>query len=984
MKKFIRKLSAFTLLLMIGLSVFAQTTITGTVTSSSESEVLPGVNIVVKGTTRGVITGADGKYAIEVESPDDVLVFSMIGMQPEERTVGNRKIINVEMTQSRIGLDEVVVVGYGTMKKSDLTGSIVSMDEEQMTETKSNNVLESLLGKAAGVDIQRSNGRSGGGVDILIRGNRSLSASNSPLVIVDGIPYGDNIDIDPADIESIEILKDVSSTAIYGSRGANGVILITTKKGSSGVSKVYFSAYYGITEPFQKVPVFDREGYIKAKIDANRLLEDWESDPIIENVFAGGDLTGYEEGTYTDWQEIVTQLGARQNYHVGFTGGSDKFTYNTSINYYDEEGVVVADEFSRMTYKLNLEGKVTDNITVGGSSILTYKERNGRGPRYIDAVLGSPICEAYDSLGNYIYQPNFANPRKSPLAQAQDEVNDRTTRIFNTFYAQVQFSDNLSFRTNAGVDMDFNRYGYMYPQKAENEGYSESGSNISQDLSYTWTNLLNYTNSFGKNDLGVTLGQEAHYSRDEYYSLYGIRQDFERSLWYNLTTNKDQQITSNLVEQSMLSFFGRVSYNYDDKYIINVTGRYDGASQLAEGNKWDFFPSASAAWRISSEEFMKDISQINNLKLRVGYGLSGNSSVDPYGTAAALNVNPLYVQFGEPGAEVTEFGYRPNSLSSKKLKWETTNSTNIGLDLGLFENRIVANFDLFWSHTYDLLLSDKLPLSSGFFNVMTNAGETKSNGIELNLTTVNINSGGFKWTSALTFSKISDEIVSLTSGVLRDVGNRWFVGEPLRVYYDYKKEGVWQLDEKEEANAAGSFVGHIKVEDTTGDGLVNVDDRIILGQRDPKWTGSFINTFKYKGLDLTVNLYARMGHMIDASAYAFDPRMYDNQLEINYWTPNNPTNEYPRLDASLAEMDYEYTLRYKDGSFIKMKNLTLGYTLPTKLVSKATMSKVRIYFSSNNPLILYTNLDEGIDPENGGSYNWPLARTFIFGINVEF
>ncbi|MDA3817535.1 MAG: TonB-dependent receptor [Prolixibacteraceae bacterium] len=984
MKNFIRKLSAVSLLIIMSLGVFAQTSVTGTVTSESDNEGLPGVNIVVKGTTRGVITNVDGKYAIDVDSPDDVLVFSMIGMQAKERVVGNRNVIDVSLAESRIGLDEVVVVGYGTMKKSDLTGSIVSMDEEQMTETKSNNVLESLQGKAAGVDIQRSSGRSGGGVDILIRGSRSLSASNSPLVIVDGIPYGDDIDINPADIESIEILKDVSSTAIYGSRGANGVILITTKKGSSDVSKVYFSAYYGVTEPFQKVPVFDREGYINAKIDANRSIDDWGADPIIENVFSGDEQTGYEDGTYTDWQDIVTQLGTRQSYHVGFMGGNDKFTYNTSISYYDEEGVVLADEFRRMTYKLNLEGKVTEDITVGGSSILTFKERNGRGPRYIDAVLGSPICEPYDSLGNYIYQPNFANPRKSPLAQTKDEVNDRTTRIFNTFYAQVQLSPNLSFRTNAGVDMDFNRYGYMYPQQSEDEGYSESGSNISHDISYTWTNLLNYTNSFGKTNLGVTLGQEAHYSRDEYYSLYGIRQDFERSLWYNLTTNKDQQITSNLVEQSMLSFFGRVNYNYDNKYLLNVTGRYDGASQLAEGNKWDFFPSASGAWRVSSEEFMKDISQISNLKLRVGYGVSGNSSVDPYGTAAALNANPLYVQFGEPGAEVTEFGYRPNSLSSKTLKWETTHSTNLGIDLGLFDNRVVANFDLFWSHTYDLLLSDKLPLSSGFFNVMTNAGETKSNGIELNLSTVNIDAGRFKWTSALTFSKISDEIVALTSGVMRDVGNQWFVGEPLKVIYDYKKEGVWQLDEQEQANAAGSFVGHIKVEDTNNDEAVNVDDRIILGQRDPKWTGSFINTFKYNGFDLTVNLYARMGHMIDASAYAFDPRMYDNQLEINYWTPNNPTNEYPRLDASLAEMDYEYTLRYKDGSFMKMKNLTLGYTLPTDLVSRAKMSKVRIYFSSSNPFILYTNLDEGIDPENGGSYNWPLARTFIFGINVEF
>jgi TonB-linked SusC/RagA family outer membrane protein len=979
------KLIALGLFVLCAPQLMAQINITGHVKSGSDNLPLPGVNIIIKGTTTGTLSDLDGNYQLSVPNSESIIVFSMMGLLTEEFAVGNQSVINMVMIEDLIGLDEVVVVGYGTMRKSDLTGSIVTMKEDQMSETKSNNVLESLQGKAAGVDIQRESGRTGEGVDILIRGSRSLNASNEPLIIVDGIPYGSTIDIDQNDIASIEILKDVSSTAIYGSRGANGVILITTKKGSSKESKITFSSYYGITEPFQTVPVFNRADYIKAKIDANRSIEDWDAEPVLENVFPGEELAGYNNGTETDWQDLVTQLGTRKNYHIGFMGGNDKTIFNTSVTYYNEEGVVLADNYKRFTYKLNLESKINDYITVGGSSILTFKDRDGRGPRYIDAVLQSPISEAYDSAGNYKFQPNFANPRKSPLAQTYDQENDRTTRLFNTFFAQINIMNNLSFRTNIGVDMDFNRKGYMYPKKSEDEGYSESGTDFNHDLAYTWTNLLNYSQEIDIHNFGVTLGQEAHYSREETYGLYGQSQDYERSLWYNLSTNKDpKNLSSNLVEQSLLSFFGRINYNYNNKYLLNFTGRYDGASQLSEGNKWDFFPSASAAWRMTREDFMAAVPQINDLKVRAGIGVSGNSAVDPYGTSAALNVLPLYTQFGDPGLESTYFGYRPDQLSSKTLKWETTRSTNIGFDIGLFGNRIVSNVDVFWSHTYDLLLADKLPLSSGFFNIMTNAGETKSSGVELNLSTVNIDKGGFKWTSTITFSKIKDEIVALTSGITRDVGNKWFVGHPLNVEFDYEMDGIWQMDEAEEAALWGSQVGYIKAKNTNADDTINTDDRIILGQADPKWTGSLSNTFSYKGFDLTVSMYARMGQMIDADAYAFDPRMYDNQIKFDYWTPNNPTNDYPRLNAAEAEMNYEYVLRYRDGSFVKLKNLTLGYTLPTSFVAKAKMSKARVYFSSNNPFILYTKLDKGIDPENGGSYNWPLARTFIFGVNVEF
>lgn len=970
---------------MSSADLFSQGIVHGTVKSATDQTPLVGVNVSLKGTNIGTITDLNGSYQINLDDLNTAsLVFSYIGYLQVIKPVLGESEINILMEEDFAKLDEVVVVGYGTMRKSDLTGAIISMKDEQIHEVKTGNVLESLQGKAAGVDIRRDNGRAGAGVSITIRGNRSLTASNSPLVIIDGVPYGDNIEINPNDIESIEILKDVSSTAVYGSRGANGVILITTKKGSAQKTKIFVNSYYGITQPFQKIPVFDREGYITAKIDANRDIYDWATEPNPINVFPGDELTGYENGTETDWQDIVTQNGARQNHHVGFSGGSEKMTYNTSFNYFSEEGVVLADRFDRYTLRTNMEGQLNKFLTIGGSTILTFSDRDGRGPRFTDAIKLSPIVPAYDSLGIYIYQPNFANPRKSPLAYVEDVDKERSTRIFTMLYAQLQILNNLSFKSNFGVDLKARRGGYMYPQKVPKEGFTRSGADLAFDYSYTWTNLLNYTAGFGLNSITLTLGQEARYGRHELYGMDGELQDFDRSLWYNLTTNKNQQTTSSLVESSMLSFFGRANYNYDNRYLFNFTGRYDGASQLAEGNKWDLFPSAGAAWRITGEDFMENVKVISDMKLRTGYGVSGNASVSPYGTAAAMNSDPLYIQFGNPGEEVVYSGYRPVSLASKTLKWETTTSINLGLDLGLLKNRVVANVDLFRAHTKNLLLEDKLPMSSGFFSIMTNAGETKTEGVELNISMVNVHSNDFKWTSNFTFSSTREEIISLSSGVLQDIANGWFVGQPLGVYYDYEMVGIWQMDEEEQATAAGSFPGHIRVADLDKNDTINFDDRKILGQQNPKWIGSFVNTFTYKGFDLTVNIYARMGHMINASAYTFDPRMYDNQLAINYWTPENPTNEYPRLDASLAEMDYEHLLRYKDGSFIKVKNITLGYALPERWITKAHIASARVYFSTNNPFILHTTLDEGIDPESRGSYNWPLARTMVFGVNLEF
>lgn len=967
-------------LLLVGQTAFAQKSVTGTITDA-EGEPLIGVNILVKNMSTGTISDFNGSYQINVNA-SDTLVFSYTGYQPQEVLVGTQSVIDLVMNEAAELLSEVVVVGYGTMRKSDVTGSIISVRDEALSEVKSGNVFESLQGRVPGVEITRDNGRAGADVDLLIRGKRSLRASNGPLILVDGVPYGDNIDIAPEDIESIEILKDASSTAVYGSRGANGVVLITTKRGTAERSRVTFNTYYGLSNPYQKVPVYDREGYIKAKTDANRDLLNWEEEPNPLNVFLGDELAGFENGVETDWQDLVSQTGTQQSYRLGFDGGSGKIGYSTSLTYFKEEGVMKSDEFERFTFQGNLDGEVNRFLKIGSSNVITYRERNGRGPRFTDAILQSPIVEAFDSNGVYIYQPNFANPRKNPLAFLEDIEEDRSVRVFSTVYAQLQLLPGLTFRTNLNGDMTFRRFGFTYPQKAPDEGFTVSGIDQNNNFGWLWNNILSYNNEWKKSRLNVTLAHEVQYDRSEFYGIDGQEQQFDQTLWYNLATNKNQLTESSLRETALVSVLGRANYTFNEKYILSVSGRYDGASQLSPGNKWDFFPAASAAWRVSSEPFLANNALISDLKLRAGFGMTGNASIAPYSTSAALNTNPLYYQFGEPGTEVEAFGFRPVALASRDLRWERTQQYNIGLDFGILNNRLSGSVDLYQASTDRILLQDQLPPTSGFDNVFVNAGKTESWGWEVFLHAFIVDRKNFDWTVDVSYFGSREEIVELASGLLEDEGNQWFVGQPIDVHYDFNKLGIWQLGEEDDPLFGG--LGTIKVEDIDMNDTINFNDRVVLGTPRPKWSGSFITTFKVFNFDLTANFYARMGQMIDAGAYSYDPRMYDNMIAVDYWTPLNPTNEYPAYNSAQAELPYEYTLRYRDGSFVKLRNITLGYTFPQSITTNTPFSNLRLYASGKNVAILHSNLFDGLDPERNGSTSWPLAQLWLFGLDVSF
>jgi TonB-dependent starch-binding outer membrane protein SusC len=985
------------LLLLVTVNLYSQKSITGHVISADDQQALPGVVITEKGTNNGTVTDIEGAYKIDVSSSEAILVFSLIGMVTEQVSVADKSEIDLQMVPDIIGLEEIVVVGYGSMKKSDIAGSIVTVKSDEITEIKSNNVLESLQGKIPGLNVLPESGRPGADINMQLRGNRSLNASGEPLVIVDGIPMSTKVDINPNDIASMEILKDAASTAVYGSRGTNGIILITTKKGIEGKAKVYYNTYYSITEPGQKVPVMNRDQYYTAKIDAYRdynNIDNWYIDPDPTSVFGSTELAGYTNDVSTDWQDLITRRGYQQDHHLGVMGGNEKARYNASISYFDEKGIVIASNFKRYNANVNLDAQVNKHLNAGAIIQLSYKVLNGSDASssnysvFTNAIRLSPMVEPYDSLGHYIWTPSAPNPRHSPLATVDDIEENKETRLISSVYADIMIFKGLNIRSTLGTNYSLERRGYMYPQKDSVSAITENGIELWDKGGYTWNNVLTFDKAFGKHHFIFTGVHEVQFDREEYYGYLGQEQPETKSLWYNLSTNNlaTDQIFSDLTKKALVSFLGRINYVFNEKYILNGTVRADGASVLAPGYKWQYFPAASFAWRLSEEPFMQNVRNIfNDLKLRFSYGSTGNASIQPYSIFAGVNTWPLYVEFGENDATHPISSVRPTTLVAQNLTWERTNQYNLGLDFALVKSRIIGNVDIYLADTKNILFKDRLPASSGYFDIWANPATTETKGIELSLQTVNISTRDFRWITNITFSANKEKITNLVSGVLEDEANGWFVGYPINVIYDYKMTGIRQIGETDTIQGYQSYKpGDIRVADLDGNDTINNLDRTVLGQKNPKWFGTIDNTISYKGISLSFSIYAKWGHMVDAEAYDWDPRMLNNLINVGYWTPDNPTNEYPRLDQSLTETPFKTVISYREASFIKLRQITLNYNLPDRWLKSSPISKLSVYISSKNTAYLYSKMLKGIDPERDGSIKWPLARFYTFGLNVEF
>lgn len=1010
-------------------------TLKGKITDD-KGETLVGVVIKVKGTSLVTTTDANGAFSINIPSTvtDPILVVTYVGYVTQEVPVSGKTTIAVQLKSSINDLDEVVIVGYNAVKKSDLTGSVVSVGAEEIRSRPVTNALQAIQGKAAGVDIT-SNERPGQLGSILIRGVRSINASNAPLYVVDGIPlqFGGIDAINPNDIENIDILKDASATAIYGSRGANGVILVSTKKGKTGRLTMDYVGTATIETLQDRMEMMNSEQYVQFRRDAYRRVGFLNPNaaanstyPIVptladdRRIFAGDNYTleniqkGWANGTYdgsliptTDWGDLVTRTGVTQDHVLSVSGGTDKIKAYGSFGYLNQTGTQLGQDFERYSAKLSVEINPVKWFKMGLNLNATYGLQNygfqaasasGAGNIYAAARGMLPLAIPFDPNGNRINLPGGDINIQNPVLEADYNINLRKTlRTLGSAFAEINLMKGLKYRINFGPDFSNFYNGRYQDARSVNRDAGVPGSNNnyaqldqSNKFAYTLDHLLYYDKTIGKHNFGATLLQSSSYNKDESSSMRGSRINLAAPLWYGLRSANITALDgfdTNLSETNLESYMGRINYTFDNKYLLTASGRWDGASQLAAGNKWDFFPSAAFAWRIDQEDFMKDIKWVNSLKVRLGVGSTGNSSVQIGSTLGLLQ--PLTYTFGS----AAQVGYvasdaslaNPISFPNKLLSWEKTLQYNLGLDFGLLGGRISGSLDIYKSRTTGLILLKDIPIINGYGTSFDNIAETKNRGLDLTLNTINLKTKDFTWESTLNFSVSKDEIVKLNTGDI--IANRLFLGQRNGVAYDFVKEGIWQNTTEDlaemakfRANGANFNPGDIRVRDLNGDYRIDANnDRQVIGHYNPSWTGGLTNTFGYKNFDLSIFIVARYNFLIETGAEALQGRFA--QRVLDYWTPTNPTNDYPSPNyASAAGDQYKSSMNYQDGSFIKIRNISLGYNFAENIAKKLTLSRLRIYAQAVNPGLIYSNI-KWIDPDLGGS---TFNRGVVFGVNASF
>jgi TonB-linked SusC/RagA family outer membrane protein len=1042
---FKRALFAMIFLLSVSFVALSQDIrVTGNVTDDMGP--LPGVNILVEGTSQGTITDVEGNYSIEVPT-DGELRFNFIGFESQVIPVDGRSEINVKMQEDVQALDEVVVVGYGQMKRSDLTGSVVSVSSDAIEESVPTSIDQVLQGRAAGVQVQQNSGTPGGSSSIRIRGINSLNASNEPIFVVDGIiidgSTGSSTEnalasINPNDIVSMDVLKDASATAIYGSRAANGVIIITTKQGKSGESHVSYNGYYGLQEMPKKLDLLNLRQYAVHKnnrADAGIVTQD--------NNFIRADLLG--EGT--DWQDELFRVAAMQSHNLSVSGGNEKSTYALGAGYLDQDGIAIGSGFTRYNLRGNFNSDVKDWLKVGINFALNNSEQNVtvEGANLIKtAMKQTPNVAVRNADGTFDGPDTDMYVQTNPvgLAMLRENENEKTGIRSNVF-AEAEIIDGLTFKTEFGSDFGINnvyRFNPSYSFGAITNDVIDSERSKSYNKFWSWKNVATFNRVFSDvHNLNAMLGQEMQKSHWEYLS--GYRSGFVSNVAHDLDAGDGSTARANGSSggNSIESYFGRVFYSYDDKYLLTTTLRYDGSSKFAKENRWGLFPSAALAWKVSNESFLSGNPVINNLKLRLGWGTVGNQNVSDYAyTSTMASVTTV---FGT--------GLLSGNTANPDLKWETTYSSNLGLDVNLFRNRIEFIGDVYYKKTKDLLLQLPLPAYIGSEGQgsttppWANVGSLENKGIELTLNTVNVDRGDFLWRTNLVFSLNRSKVVELDTesstldktiqeGSETTIVTRTTVDESIGQFYGYKvigrfnkatdfyyKDGNGSVQEVPRPEGlgiseTGVWVGDYIYKDINNDGVINESDRTFIGNPEPEFTYGIGNTFSYKGFDLTVYLNGSYGNDVInyQKRWLENPRENHNLLtsaldyaRVELIDPDGPVDirnthitggdpMMPRLAASSSNANNRMSDRFvEDGSFLRIQNISLGYTLPQSLVSQVGLQNVKVYANLQN---VYTFTEySGYDPEVG-SYNqdalmsgidnarYPTPRIYTIGVNLSF
>lgn len=1007
-------LTKFLLLLAFwGISTAMAQEVTGVV-KDEKGGLMPGVSVQLVGTTTGAATDINGAFRIKVKDINSsVLRFSFLGMQTQEVATKGKTVLSVTLLPSNMQLEEVVAVGYGYVRKRDLTGAVGSVKSQDIVKTASSNALQSIQGKVAGVDISKSSGESGASINFNMRGNRSITASNAPLILVDGIEYGSTLDINSNDIESIDILKDVSSAAIYGTKGANGVVIITTKRGNAekdgGRTRVSVNSYVSFNSP-TNVPktmsveqeyrfLAERQRYSAEKGTAawgTTNLTSYTPEVVLSNVITSpwdkSLLTLYKEGG-VDWFDMIMRNSVSQNYEASVTGGNSKTSFAFSLGFMNEQGLLRNDVLERYNGRLNLDHKILNNLKIGASIQYTTRDWDRRADGVYSQLLKMhSLAEPYLTDGSMLDKPSELAPsHTNPLINERPGYytnNTKSNRFFGSSYLDWEIIKGLHLKTTFGLDQMASRVGTYTDYMCTGLYQSGKGSyfTVSSDMGtkYTWENTLNYSFNIAEtHDFQFLLGNSNIKDVYELHGLsgYGNQDHYTKTAFYNLdnilVSGRDPNDA--YTQSTMQSFFGRVNYKLLNRYLLTASLRADGSSAFPENKKWGYFPSVSAAWVLSQEAFLKDASLLNNLKLRLSWGKAGNSSVQPYSTLNSLSVYGVSYSYGS--SLVT--GNIPVNLGNKDVTWEKTATYDLGVDLGILKNRISASIDIYYSKTTDLLLSKGLPASSVYPQIMANVGSTENKGLEATLNLRVINKRDIQWSSDFTFSTNKDKIVKLANGAAMDVSNpnlALVVGQPVFAFYNYEADGCWKISEAADAAKYGKVPGDIKIVDRNKDGVINDSDKRIYN-KSPRFIFGWNNSFTYKGITLSAFAYARVGQWI---AYdlntAYKPTEQDGSPNLDFWTPENQNAKFPR--PGIASQNDIPALAFEKASFFKIKEVTLGYTLPANLVAKAGISRLYVYGSMQN-YFTFSSIDN-YDPERGGAISNPLSKQVVFGVNIDF
>lgn len=1025
---------------------FAQKKVNGVITDSTGEPII-GASIFLKGSSTGTVSDLDGKYEISATGESDIMVVSYVGYIPQEVAIGDRTQINIVLKENSTVLDDVVIIGYGTVKKRDLTGSVSSIGADKLKERSFGNALQSMAGQVSGVQITQTQGAPGMAPTIKVRGASSINAGTSPLYVIDGIPLEDNTvsdgtnggssnmsfnrnplnNINPNDIESIEILKDASSAAIYGSRGANGVVIITTKQGKAGKTKVDASYEFGISRVNRRIDMMDAKEWIDFEIAArnNTWATILKNNP---NAVRGMDTKIPVEfsdpewlariGNGTDWQDVLFRTAYTHNAQVSASGGSDKTQFMFSGGYLNQQGVVDRNDYNRLSIRSNIDHKFNDRINAGLKIALSRTNDSsygtaGKSDAVSLAVQSDPIFPIRVETGSLGFKdPNsiwntfvkYGFQLWHPYSLTREMSKKKTTdMVLVNSFLDYNILNGLKFRTAFSVSTEDSHY-KSYWNEGQDWGYSgwvnaEANFITMRSTNWVWENTLNYNRTFNT-DHSVTglIGYTMQEQLLEYSNM--TAGSFPNDLVHTMNAGKVNKGSTTETEWALASFLARATYSYQGKYLASAAIRTDGCSRFGKNNRWGYFPSASLAWRLSEENFMKGIDQLNNLKLRLSYGVTGNNQIPNYGAIGLLGY-ASYVQDG-----TVNQGLYTNTLPDPELKWEKTGQTNLGLDAGLFNNRLNFSLDVYYSKTRDLLLDVPIPVLTGFQSTLTNIGKLENRGIEFFVSTRNIDSE-FRWTTDFNISANRNKVLKLGANnapimvTSNDAISKTEVGQPIGNYYGYIFDGVLSQADIDNGHPVwlGSEAGDPKVRDVNGDKVIDSNDRTIIGNYQPDFTWGLTNNFSYKGIELSVMLTGSQGGEImnqhSRFLKAFNGNRNAYKSVTKYWRSDAEPGDghifKPRVTQNTVQSQSS-TYWVDDASFVRIKNIRVGYNFPVSVIRRLNISNLKLYVNLENVHVFsdYPNYDpEGSTFQSGyrvgydyGSYPNPFTATA--GINISF